>query len=272
MTDQQQPPAEHIPAFGPGSFFWRELTTRDLSKAKEFYSKVIGWEYVEMNMGPMGDYNVIKAGDADCGGLMAMEGEHWGDAPSHWNYYICVEDVDATVEKAVAAGGEKISDAFDAPEVGRIGMLKDPAGAHFMIIAPAHPDPKPPCQDEKAFIWTELMARGFDKAQAFYETVFGWEFIQIPMPADNGVEYYNLISLNGKSIGGAMEMPSEVPAEVPTHWMGYINVSDIDATMAKAEAEGGTITFPVMDIEDVGRFGQFCDPTGATIALMQPVS
>ncbi|MCF6229148.1 MAG: VOC family protein [Planctomycetes bacterium] len=272
MTDEK-PPEEHIPAYGPGSISWPELATRDLDKAKDFYSKVIGWEYAEMDMGPMGMYNVIKVGEAMCGGMMGMNGPDWGEMPSHWSYYIYVEDVDATVEKAIAAGGEKVHDAFDAPEVGRICMLKDPSGAHFYVIVPAgDTDPKPPCQDEKAVIWTELMARGFDKAKAFYETVFGWEFMNVPMPTGDPEGTYNLISLNGKSVGGAMEMPAEVPAEVPSHWMGYINVGNIEEIMSKAEAEGGAIAMPMMDLEGIGKLTQISDPTGATIGLMQPTT
>ena len=54
--------------------------------------------------------------------------------PSHWSIYIQVEDVDATVEKAQALGGKLCFPAFDAPGVGRIARIDDPAGAGFYVI------------------------------------------------------------------------------------------------------------------------------------------
>ncbi|MHC4840011.1 MAG: VOC family protein [Planctomycetota bacterium] len=269
MSDEKQ-----LPAYGPGAFYWWELASRDVAKAMEFYTKVIGWKFEEMDMGPAGKYQLITVGEKHCGGMMSMDSEEWGEMPSHWSYYVCVEDVDATVEKALAAGGEKTHDPFDAPGVGRIGVLKDPAGSHFYVIAPedmpTEPTEMSPCGAPQEFMWVELMARGFDKAQAFYEATFGWTFAQVPMPTGGGEGVYNLISKDGKAVGGGMEMLPEIPQEVPSHWMGYIHVTDIADTMKKAEAEGGTIVVPVMEIPDVGQFGQFCDPTGAQVAVMQP--
>jgi predicted enzyme related to lactoylglutathione lyase len=56
--------------------------------------------------------------------------------PSMWVPYVAVEDVDATVAKAQELGGSAVMDAMDVPNVGRIGVLKDPNGAVFGIIKP----------------------------------------------------------------------------------------------------------------------------------------
>ena len=46
---------------------------------------------------------------------------------------------------------------------------------------------------------------------------------------------------NGATIGGMMDMPGQVPAEVPAHWLVYFAVADTDATVAAAEKLGATM-------------------------------
>ena len=48
-----------------------------------------------------------------------------------------MEAADATEAAAVEAGGKVCRSAFDVPQVGRIAVLQDPAGAVFAVIAPA---------------------------------------------------------------------------------------------------------------------------------------
>ena len=63
-------------------------------------------------------------------------------------------------------------------------------------------------------------------------------------------------------------MPAHVPEEVPSHWVGYIHVADIDGSLDVVKAAGGQILFPVMGVPNVGRFTQLRDPSGAVVALM----
>ena len=52
--------------------------------------------------------------------------------------YLAVDDVDARVKKAVAAGAKVMKPAFDVPEVGRIVILMEPGGAAIGWITPAN--------------------------------------------------------------------------------------------------------------------------------------
>ena len=126
----------NVPA--PGSICWRELATKDLPAAMEFYSKLFGWNLQQTKVTPM-DYKEIILDDIACGGMMAID-ENWpSDVPSHWSTYIAVANADETVEKIVANGGSIRVPAFDAPGVGRMSMVADPAGAGFAIIQFAPP-------------------------------------------------------------------------------------------------------------------------------------
>ena len=57
------------------------------------------------------------------------------EVPPHWNVYFNVEDVDATVAKALELGGQVVAPAFDVPGVGRMAVLADPQGAMFNLMA-----------------------------------------------------------------------------------------------------------------------------------------
>ena len=121
-----------IPA--PGTICWRELATRDLPAAVEFYSKLFGWELEQSKMTPMA-YKEIHMDGVAHGGMMAID-ENWGPTPppSFWSTYIAVENADETVEKIKANGGSINHGPFDAPGVGRMAMIADPSGANFAII------------------------------------------------------------------------------------------------------------------------------------------
>lgn len=67
------------------------------------------------------------------GGMMEMTKQH-GAAPPHWMPYVLVDDCDATMAKVASAGGQTIVPPMDIPEVGRMAMFSDPAGAALAIV------------------------------------------------------------------------------------------------------------------------------------------
>ncbi len=78
-------------------------------------------------------YTVVKAGGESVGGIMAIPSEAAG-TPPHWGAYVTVDDVDATVEKALAMKATVIMPAMDIPEVGRMAIIQDPQGAMISVI------------------------------------------------------------------------------------------------------------------------------------------
>src|SRR5260221_11995292 len=96
------------------NFYWNELVTRDAEKAKKFYGGTLGWTFEGMPM-PDGTYWVAKMGDKAVGGLFPIAGPQWGGVPEHWMSYLAVDDVDARVKKAIAAGGKPKRPALHIP-------------------------------------------------------------------------------------------------------------------------------------------------------------
>lgn len=121
--------------FEDHSVGWVELATKDTAAARKFYGSLLGWtfEESEIPVPDSGNYVEISIGNTKYGGMIPMNAQ-WGDIPAHWGLYIMVPDVDACVAKAKSLGGEICLQPFDAPGVGRIGMVTDPTGANTYVI------------------------------------------------------------------------------------------------------------------------------------------
>ena len=121
-----------------GTFCWNELMTRDVERAKKFYTDTIGWSFEGMPMpGGGGTYWIAKMGDQPVAGIFDISSPEFGPVPESWMAYIAVDDVDARVKKALAAGAKQMKPTFDVPGVGRIAILMEPGGAGIGWMTPA---------------------------------------------------------------------------------------------------------------------------------------
>ena len=129
--------ADKMPAHG--TFCWNELCTRDKAGATKFYTELLGWEAVDSDMPGM-EYTLLKAGDKEAGGLMAMPPDVPAEVPSHWMSYITVNDVDSLIGKVAELGGKVLFGPHDIPKVGRFCTIQDPTGAAISLIKLAPPE------------------------------------------------------------------------------------------------------------------------------------
>jgi predicted enzyme related to lactoylglutathione lyase len=65
-----------------------------------------------------------------------------------------------------------------------------------------------------------------------------------------------------------MEMSSEIPAEVPPHWMNYFAAPDVDALTERVSELGGRVMMPARDFPG-GRFAIVQDPQGAVFGILK---
>jgi uncharacterized protein len=120
--------------------------------------------------------------------------------------------------------------------------------------------------DNATFYWNELVTEEVDEAKKFYTTVLGWTLEEMPMPSGGK---YTVAKMGGKPVGGIMSSADiEGGDELPSHWMSYIHVADVDAVVAKVAKAGGEIAKPCFDVPGVGRIAIIEDPTGAMIGIM----
>ena len=112
-----------------GHFHWNELLTKDVERSKRFYADTIGWKYEGMPMPHGGIYWIASMGGHPVAGLFPTDSPEFKQLPEAWMSYLAVDDVDARVKKALAAGAKLMKPIFDVPNVGRIAILTEPGGA-----------------------------------------------------------------------------------------------------------------------------------------------
>jgi uncharacterized protein len=239
---------------------WVDLASSDPAAARAFYAHLFGWT-VEVDPDPR--YGGYAVAELDGERVAGVGPKMMAEAPDAWSLYIGTDDADDLAGRVTAAGGTVIAGPMTVGDQGRMAVFADPCGAVIGAWQPismagfsaGRPD---------SFGWAELNARGLDRAVVFYHTVFGWEARPSPMP-DGSV--YNEFGIGDQMIAGGQEMPATVPAAVPSYWLPYFTVRDVDASYAKALAAGagemlGPTEFPG------GRFAILADPQGAAFGLL----
>lgn len=108
----------------PNPFAHIELNTDDVKKAKKFYQSLFAWKLGDLPA--MGGYTMIDVSGGTGGG---MTKKPVPEAPNAWLPYVQVDDVKATMAKAVKAGARATLEYQEIGEMGAIGIFIDPAGA-----------------------------------------------------------------------------------------------------------------------------------------------
>lgn len=240
-----------------GKFVWHTLTTPNVEGALAFYTEVLGWGTMTLDMGDF-EYNMLARGEQQQAGVVPPRAE---GVPAHWKSHLSVEDVDATVAAVVANGGSVIAPPVDIPNIGRNAVVADPQGATFAVFTAANPDDEETVVD--GFAWVELWSPDAEAVLPFYKAVFGFEVNKMDMPTGP----YHILSRDGAQRAGVMTSPS---ADIPAMWLPYISVENTDEAFARASNHGGEIKQPPMDVPGVGRFGMLADSTGAVLGLITP--
>lgn len=115
------------------------------------------------------------------------------------------------------------------------------------------------------FGWVDLGTTDSEAAKRFYGGLFGWTFDD--MPAGPGMTY-SMAKIGENVVGGLYKMGAEMKG-IPTHWMSYITVTDVDATTTKVSGNGGKVMKEPFDVMDQGRMSVVQDPSGGTVAFWQ---
>ncbi len=106
--------------------------------------------------------------------------------------------------------------------------------------------------------WWEIPVPDLDKAKTFYTAVFGWSYT----PFGEG---YEGILAGETMIGGLTTSGGEDAGEGIRI---YVNVDDIEATLATVESNGGAVKTPRTEVGgDMGWWANFTDPAGRIICI-----
>lgn len=232
---------------------WIDLGTPDAVATAAFYGALLGWE-VEMDPRPeAGGYGQFTLGGKKVAGVGPQQNT---EMPPFWSVYVAVDDVDATIAAAEAAGGTVVMPRMDVFTEGSMAILSDTTGSFISLWQAGDHNGCELVNDPGAFVWNELGSPDLGATEAFYRAVFGWE------RGEGSGEGSAIFAVDGRTICGAH---AGGPGE-PPFWQVWFSVEDCDAAAATATELGGTVVMSPTDMS-FGRGAVVIDPQGAAFGI-----
>jgi predicted enzyme related to lactoylglutathione lyase len=223
-----------------------QLRTTDLAAARAFYAEVLGADFWggEISLVPLPERAAAMG------------------APPNWLGHLGVADVDASLARMVAAGGQPLGPLQrNAAGASALAVLRDPFGAVFALGS----DGVMPTRDLVALhvLNTEDNARAF----ALYAELFGWTPTGAGrLGGDLGRHQMFAWDDSGRSVGVVTD-GARAPGIHP-QWMFCFRVTDLAAASARVRALGGHVLPPQPTA--AGDLVSACDdPQGAAFGLYQ---
>jgi uncharacterized protein len=218
-----------------------EVGAADARPLVAFYGELFGWDMQTISEA----YTLVdtRGGGGLTGGVgRSGTGDPWA------TFYVEVEDLQATLERAEALGGRTVVPVIELPGMA-FAMFDDPDGLLVGLMragATADAVARPPSAGDGAAVdWFEVLGSDAGRSQRFYAELFGWE---VPEGA-----YTQVTAGIGGGIGAGGE----------ARWATvYASVPDVEACLARAEALGGTREYGPNPVDDHTQTGAFRDPAG----------
>jgi hypothetical protein len=247
-----------------GKVIWRDLQTTDLSRAKEFYGGLFGWDFRDYHAAGT-DYAVAVYGGRPIAGLVQRAIREGEQRRSAWLPFISVRDVDETVRIALLHHAQIRSAPENLPLRGRQALLTDPEGVSFGLEASSSGDPPDTVAAPGTWLLTSLFERDPGNAALFYQQVFGYDVRGLP--ADGGFERVQLFS-SGHARVVVDALQADAP-EIYPQWVNFVRVADsVDAT-AKTLKLGGRVLVKAQRDNQGNTSVILADPTGAPFGVIE---
>jgi len=247
-----------------GAPAWVDLTTTDLDGAVEFYTSAFGWTADRSADERYGGYTTFLLDGERVAGATSRTDDD--PAPPHWTVYLLTWNAAATSERIGEAGGTVLFEPIDIPGMGVMGLAIDATGAVVGYWQPGGLPGFDVYDETGSATRFELAASDFDAAERFYAHAFHWD-----VEHGDGSPRYAVYRHNGRTFARILDAAELLGAELPPTWNVGFQVEDVEATVARAVAAGGTLVVPPWDVPD-GRRAGLTDPSGAYFVVASPTS
>jgi predicted enzyme related to lactoylglutathione lyase len=237
-----------------GTFSWTDLATPDAQASKEFYAGLFPWEYTDYPVPDDAVYVMATINDKAAAAMFETAERH----PA-WASYVTVDDVGETTSKAGELGATVLAEPFDVMDVGRMSTIQDPTGAVFCLWQPRTSIGAEIVNTHGALSMNQLNTSDPEAAERFYGELFGWRFDSV----SDEPPYWG-IHRGDRLNGGMMPLPPGAP--MPSHWLVYFGIDDLDAAAEKIGEGGGSVLVPKMEVPG-GQILVAADGQGAIFAL-----
>ncbi len=234
------------------------VAANNLAASSAFYSKVFSWQ--TMPVSPEIVVAMAPAGPAVSLRADTPEGFP-GVVP-----FLRVDDVAATLDQVVAAGGAVERAPWTMPMAGALARFKDNSGTIYGLIeAPAPVGmprmPMPFGSNPRPLFGSvcslEMYAADGAAAAAFFDRLFGWRALET-MP------HYMAFDAGAGVPGVFQSHTPSLPA------IAYIYVADAAVKLTEIESAGGQRLGDAMTVPGLGTFGYFKDACGTTMGIIAP--
>lgn len=115
--------------------------------------------------------------------------------------------------------------------------------------------------------WIDLTVPNAAEIRDFYGAVVGWGGSGVDV---GGYEDFNMSTPESDSPMAGICHARGMNAHIPPAWMIYINVANLDESLARCAELGGKIIAESRTMGDHGRYAMIEDPAGAVCALFEP--
>jgi uncharacterized protein len=251
--------------FPQGAPCWVDVALPDVAAGKRFYGELFGWTFGE---GPaVAGAHVDALSDGKL--VAALVPKRDGRMPTVWGVYFATSDAAALSRAIRDAGGQVITAPVQVGRAGTMALAADPGGAVFGLWQAGDRAGFEKQGEPGSFCWTEVYTRDKERADPFYERVFGFQGTDLP---DDSIDF-RMWSPAGTepgedtAVGGRSVITDAFPAEMPGHFLIYFCVDDCDETAAAATSLGGRIQSRPFDIP-YGRIAVLADNQGASFAVL----
>ena len=246
-----------------GAPCWIDLMTSDTDGSRAFYGDLFGWTS-EVGGDEYGGYITFLKGGQPVAGCMNRDEQADPAMPDVWSVYLASADAQATVDAAVAGGGQVVVHPMQVGDQGTMAFVTDAGQAAVGIWQPGEHRGFRVVGETGAPSWFELHTRDYETSVAFYETVFGWD---THVASDTPDFRYTTLGKDEDALAGILDAAAFLPEGIPAHWSIYFGVDDTDAALARVVELGGSVVRPAEDTP-YGRLAQAADPTGALFKLV----
>lgn len=244
-----------------GAPCWIDLFTTEPDTSKAFYGDLLGWTVQDPGPEYGGYVNFLKD-DIPVAGCMRNDGSM--GTPDAWSVYLAVDDAQATVDAALAHGGQVHVPAMAVMELGTMAVVADPGDASIGIWQPGLHRGFGVLAEPGAPAWFELHTRHYDAVVPFYRQVFGWDAHTM---SDSPEFRYTTLGEGEGALAGIMDSSGFLPQGAPAQWAVYFAVESADKALEQIVALGGSV---VQAAEDTpyGRIASVLDPTGTAFRIV----
>jgi predicted enzyme related to lactoylglutathione lyase len=118
-----------------------------------------------------------------------------------------------------------------------------------------------------SIMWTDLTVENAERIRDFYSAVVGWTASGVDM---GGYDDFNMNDPEtGTPVAGVCHARGG-NADLPPVWLIYVNVEDLEKSIAKCVELGGQVISGPKGMGGQGRYCVIRDPAGAALALFEP--